>query len=56
MEQPKCKSCGSDSEWYYETKNDSDFYCEEHVPCGWFKKFVAKYIIPIIPFELILRN
>lgn len=48
MEEPKCKVCNKKWDWYYETKNDCDFYCDEHLPCGKLKRFMGKYILPIV--------
>lgn len=48
MEELKCKMCNKNGSWFYETKNDSDFYCDEHLPCEIFKRFLGKYIIKIM--------
>lgn len=48
MNTPKCKVCNKKWDWFYETKNNCDFYCEEHLPCGKFKRFMGKYVVPII--------
>lgn len=39
----KCKVCNKGDDWIYK----DEIYCENHVPCGRFKKFVGKYIMPI---------
>ena len=48
MEEPKCKICSKKWDWAYATKNDYVFYCDEHLPCGKFKRFIGKYITPIV--------
>ncbi len=48
MQQLKCDVCNKKMDWFYETTDDSNFYCDEHLPCGRFKKFIGKYIAPIV--------
>lgn len=48
MEEPKCRVCNKKWDWFYETKNDCGFYCDEHLPCGNLKRFIGKYVLPIV--------
>jgi len=40
----KCKLCDKKWNWVY----DYEFYCDEHLPCGKFKRFMGTYIIPFL--------
>jgi hypothetical protein len=44
----KCEKCDQKWQWYYETKETCGLYCDEHLPCGKFKRFIGKYIAPIL--------
>lgn len=44
----KCKVCEKKWEWIYR----SDLYCNEHLPCGKFKRFIGRVITLILSLRL----
>ena len=43
MEKLKCCKCDKDYDWYYETKNNINLYCDKHLPSNKFIKFLGYF-------------
>lgn len=48
----KCSKCDQKWTWFYK----DELYCDHHLPCGMFKRFVGIYIIPMLSIWLLIRR